>query len=254
MIKISINPARERSLFKTWFDSDYYHKLYRDRDDKEARAFIDALLSAIQPDAGSSILDLGCGTGRHSKYLAKQGFNVTGLDLSQSSIRQARKSTTDFLQFHQHDMRMPFGKKRYDLVFNFFTSFGYFDDAKQNEQVVENISASLKDDGLVLFDYINVFYAEEHLVAVEEKEIDGVLYHINRWADTQFIYKRIAIQGRNMRPLVFVEKVARFDLDAFNGFFRLHGLKTVNVYGDYCLNDFSESESKRLIILAKKCS
>jgi SAM-dependent methyltransferase len=253
MKQISINHHLERSWFKTWFDSDYYHKLYRHRDDNEACSFIDALIGELQPHTGSSMLDLGCGAGRHSKYLAQKGFNVTGLDLSASSIQQAKRSETNFLQFRQHDMRMPFGRNKFDIVFNFFTSFGYFKDDKENDRVVGNIASSLKNDGLVLFDYINVTYAEDHLVAVEEKEIDGVIYRINRWADNNFIYKRIAINDGGMRPMEYIEKVARFRLEHFNRFFESNNLQTINTFGDYCLNNFDENESKRLIILAKKC-
>ena len=254
MKHLIIDAALERNWFKTWFDSHYYHMLYGHRDDKEACSFIDALVTELQPAPLSAMLDLGCGAGRHSKYLAKQGFRVTGLDLSAASIRQAKKFQNDLLQFHQRDMRLPFGKNVFDIVFNFFTSFGYFSDRKENEKVVENISISLKQGGLVLFDYINSIYAEDHLVAVEEKEIDGVIYHINRWADDHFIYKRIAIQDRNTPPLEYVEKVAKFSLDSFNDFFHLHKLKTVSVYGDYSLNDYDENKSKRMIILVKKCS
>ena len=132
MEQISINPAAERNWFKTWFDTDYYHKLYSHRNDKEACAFIDALITKLQPNAGSSMLDLGCGAGRHSKYLAQKGFNVTGLDLSASSIQQAKRSENDFLKFTQYDMRIPFGKNKFDVVFNFFTSFGYFENEKEN--------------------------------------------------------------------------------------------------------------------------
>ena len=67
-----------------------------------------------------------------------------------------------------------------------------------------------------------------------------------------FIYKRIAIRDGGMRPLEYIEKVARFRLDAFNRFFQLCNLKTQAVYGDYHLNGFDEEHSKRLIILAKK--
>ncbi len=252
MKQVTITPSSESNWFKTWFDSDYYHKLYRHRNDEEACTFIDTLLYELRPPAGCYMLDLGCGAGRHSKYLAKKGFNVTGLDLSASSIRQAKKHETDFLQFQRHDMRVPFGSDRFHFVFNFFTSFGYFKNLNENEQVVTNISAALRNGGTVMFDYINVAYAEDHLVPVEEVEMDGVIYHINRWADNKFIYKRIAIQDGRMLPLEYVEKVARFHLDTFNNFFRLHQLKTIAVYGDYSLNDYDENKSKRMIIFAKK--
>ena len=105
--------------FKTWFNSKYYHQLYRHRDGKEAQCFIDALLNELSPPQNSSMLDAGCGSGRHSKYLASKGFNVTGFDLALSSIMEATKYAKENLHFYQHDMRLPFGKEKFDYIFNF---------------------------------------------------------------------------------------------------------------------------------------
>src|SRR5687768_2142226 len=90
--------------FKKWFDSSFYHQLYSNRNEKEAADFIDELLIKLQPSLNSKMLDLGCGAGRHSKYLASKGFNTTGIDLASSSIRSAEKFETPDLQFYQHDM------------------------------------------------------------------------------------------------------------------------------------------------------
>src|SRR5262245_48180005 len=114
--------------FVSWFDSIHYHKLYADRNDTEAAGFVDHLLQRFQPANGSEILDLGCGAGRHSKYLASKGFRVTGIDLAAGSIKEAKQSERPGLEFFEHDMRVPFRKNTMDYVFNFFTSFGYFED------------------------------------------------------------------------------------------------------------------------------
>lgn len=239
--------------FKTWFDSAYYHKLYQARDDQEASRFIDALISFLQPAAGAHMLDLACGNGRHSKHLAQKGFVVTGLDLARSSIRDAKKWETPILQFRQHDMRQPFGTNCYDYIFNFFTSFGYFKDDGENNTVVSNIAAALKNNGVVLFDYLNVAHAEKGLVPVEEKGLDGTLYHINRWSTDAFFYKRIAVHDAGMRqPLEYVEKVAKFTVTDFERFFAQHSLQSEQVFGDYNLNPYDTENSKRLIILARK--
>ena len=77
----------ERSpWFVSWFDSIHYHNLYAYRDDSEAAGFIDELIQYLGPVNGSSMLDVGCGAGRHSIYLASKGFRVTGIDLSAGSI------------------------------------------------------------------------------------------------------------------------------------------------------------------------
>ena len=106
--------------FRIWFDSPYYHKLYANRDEKEAAGFIDELITELQPVQHARMLDVGCGTGRHCKKLAEKKYDVTGIDLALNSIRQARKYETPSLRFFQHDMRQPFGNNHFDYVFSFF--------------------------------------------------------------------------------------------------------------------------------------
>src|SRR5215208_3572942 len=104
-----INITQDSSWFIKWFDSSFYHQLYANRDEHEAKSFIDELLLELQPATNVSMLDLGCGAGRHSRYLASKGYNVTGIDLASSSIRAARQSKTENVQFYRHDMRTSFG-------------------------------------------------------------------------------------------------------------------------------------------------
>src|SRR5690606_4994425 len=97
------------------------------RDEQEAQSFIEKLLNHLQPPASSKMLDIACGDGRHAVQLADYGYNVTGIDLSHLSIEKAKASENDHLEFHVHDMRMPFYINYFDYAFNFFTSFGYFE-------------------------------------------------------------------------------------------------------------------------------
>lgn len=239
--------------FRRWFDSTYYHKLYAHRDEQEARNFIDALICQLQPSSDSSIIDVGCGTGRHCKYLASKGFQVTGIDLAFSNIKEARKSAGKSLHFYRHDMRIPFGNKNFDYVFNFFTSFGYFKES-EHTVVIRNMSEALKDDGMLVLDYLNPVYAEKNLVAAEQREIDGITYNITRWADDKYMYKKIAIDDSDM-PGSFehTEKVAKFSLRDFEEMFLLNNLRISQVYGDYSLGEFSD-DSPRLIMIAGKLS
>ncbi|MGZ8516463.1 MAG: class I SAM-dependent methyltransferase, partial [Chitinophagaceae bacterium] len=80
----------DKPWYKDWFNSPFYHKLYLERDDKEADAFIDQLIQYLNPEAGSRMLDVACGKGRHSRKLASLGFTVTGIDVSKDSIAYAR--------------------------------------------------------------------------------------------------------------------------------------------------------------------
>ena len=238
--------------YKQWFDSVFYHQLYSNRSEKEATDFIDALMDELKPPSNATMLDLGCGAGRHAKWLAAKGFVVTGLDLAASSIRSAKKYEQTNLRFAKHDMRDPFGKNRFDHVFSFFTSFGYFKNDDENHQVIHNIWHALKPGGLFVLDYLNVAWCEDRLVAEETKEIDSIVYHISRWTDEQFFYKKIVIENMPSGQSEFVEQVAKFDLNAFDFMFERNGLILEKVYGDYRLNEYDSITSPRMILLAKK--
>src|SRR5690554_744393 len=81
---------RKEGWFETWFDTSYYHILYQNRDFVEAERFITNLLAFLKLPAGSNCLDLACGKGRHSVFLNKHGLKVTGVDLSENSINEAK--------------------------------------------------------------------------------------------------------------------------------------------------------------------
>ena len=240
------------SWFKNWFDSAHYHQLYANRDEKEAQHFIDALLAALQPAKEASMIDVGCGAGRHSKYLASKEYNVTGIDTAGSSIQQAKRSQSASLHFLQHDMRLPFGKSRYDYVFNFFTNFGYFEGLHENYSVIKNMSDAIKQNGTIVIDYLNIAFAEDHLAAEESKEIGGMIYYIKKWTDDTHFYKKIIIDDQFSPPYEYVEKVAKFTISDFRYMFHLHHLRIAGIYGDYKLNSYSSSKSPRLIMVVKK--
>jgi SAM-dependent methyltransferase len=241
------------SWFRHWFDSSFYHSLYGHRNEKEAANFINELIEELRPKQNSSMLDLGCGNGRHSKWLSAKGFNVTGLDLAASSIRIAKKFETDSLKFYRHDMRVPFGKNCFDYVFNFFTSFGYFKNDQENHQVINNIFNSLSDNGILVMDYLNVQYAEVNLIPLEKREIDGIIYHIERWTDKKFFFKKITIENmQGEKPIEYIEQVARFSLFDFDLMFKRNGLQIQKLFGDYDLNQYNSETSPRLIMMVKK--
>lgn len=240
------------SWFRNWFNSSFYHSLYSNRDEHEAAGFISQLIQELQAPPGSKILDLGCGNGRHSKFLSRMGFNVTGIDLAASSIRMARQSEHEGLHFYRQDMRQPFGVNLYNYVFSFFTSFGYFKDEEDNHRVIRNIQHSLLPGGVLMMDFLNVPYAENRLVPFEEKEIDGIHYHIHRWTDASHFYKKISIDLESGEPLEFTEQVAKLQLCDFNELFVQDGLKMKKVYGDYDLNEYDRESSPRLIMVAQK--
>jgi SAM-dependent methyltransferase len=244
---------QEDTWFKRWFDSSFYQKLYAHRNEKEARDFIDSLIHELQPHISARMLDLCCGNGRHSKYLASKGFDVKGIDLAASSIREAKKIERFRLHFYRQDMRSPFGNNWFDYVMSFFTSFGYFEDPSDDHKVLANIATALKHGGILMMDYINTHYAEKKLIATEEKEIDGTGYFITRWTDEKHFFKKITIEEELFgEPLEYTEQVKKLSVDNFDFMFGQHGLQLQRVFGDYELNEYDKEASPRLILIATK--
>lgn len=241
----------EKEWFAEWFDSPYYHILYKSRDEQEARNTLDQLLQALDLAPGARLLDLACGKGRHARYLAEKGFRVTGLDISESSIAQAREFENDRLEFFQHDMRKPFRSNYFDGVMNMFTSFGYFKTEREHLLAMQNIARNLRPGGLFLLDYFNSSLIKTQLVPQDIKIIDGITFHLNRKIEGGYVFKTIDFQA-NGRHLEFTEAVRLYQLADFEHLFQKSGLKLKRLFGDYALENFHESTSKRLILVAEK--
>ena len=96
------------SWFIEWFNSPYYHILYKNRDFNEAEGFINNLIKYLNIDKNSNVIDIACGKGRHSVHLNKLGFNVTGVDISNNSVFEAKKHENNKLKFYIHDIRKVF--------------------------------------------------------------------------------------------------------------------------------------------------
>jgi SAM-dependent methyltransferase len=241
--------------FSSWFDSPHYHRLYAHRNDAEAARFADALIMRLRPAASARVLDLGCGAGRHARHLASKGYDTTGIDLSAVSIAEAKKLERPRLRFRRQDMRVPFGSRTFDYVFNFFTSFGYFENAGDHEAVARNMAAALRDNGRLVLDYLNVRHADAHLTPHEETTVDGVTYRIARSIDAGFFVKRIVVDELGAAaPAQHVERVARFTLPDFDRLLGAHGLTIEEVYGNYALGRYDAHASPRLIIVARKAA
>ncbi|MGB1270028.1 MAG: class I SAM-dependent methyltransferase [Flavobacteriaceae bacterium] len=235
--------------FASWFDTKYYHLLYKDRNDSEAEMFMTHLTNFLNLPEQGSVLDLACGKGRHAKYLNSLGYNVTGVDLSKNSINTAKAYENDTLQFHVHDMRVPYAQK-FDAVFNLFTSFGYFDDENDNIKALQAIQKSLNDTGFGVLDFMNVDYIIEHLVPEETKTVEHIDFHIKRFVKDGFIYKEIRFTDAG-KSHFYTEKVQAITLNDFERYFEQAGINLLAIFGDYKLHTFYPNTSKRLILLFK---
>ena len=235
--------------FSTWFDSPYYHILYKNRNEEEAQVFMDNVTHYLNMPENGTILDLACGKGRHSIYLNKLGYQVTGVDLSENSIAIANESSNESLQFKTHDMREPMNKT-YDAVFNLFTSFGYFDTYEDNIKTLKAIKDSINEYGFGVIDFFNADFIIENLVAEETKEIDGITFNIKRFVENKKIIKEIRFEDKG-ETYNFTEKVSAFTLADFEAMMKEASIYLLEIFGDYKLKKFYKSQSERLIMIFK---
>jgi SAM-dependent methyltransferase len=242
----------EKPWFEGWFDSPYYHILYHKRNEEEAARFISRLYSKLNPQPGSRALDLACGKGRHSVELNKLGLDVTGIDLSPSSIEIASGLAKSGLEFYVHDMRRPFRIRYYDLVFNLFTSFGYFSHERENRSVLESVYKGLKPGGRLVIDFFN---AECVCAAIGSgktytETAEGIDFSIQKNTDGKFVHKYITFTDKGI-DYRFREQVQLLRLQDFSNLMN-DLFEVTDTFGDYELNAFDEKVSSRLILIARK--
>lgn len=240
---------KQKDWFTDWFNTSYYHTLYKDRNDVDAQLFMKNITAFLSLPKTSHILDLPCGKGRHAVFLNSLGYKVTGGDLSENSIKYAKKFENEFLNFEKHDMRKPFNNK-YDAVFNLFTSFGYFEEDAEDILILDNIKKGLNKDGFFVFDFLNAEKVKLNLVKEEVKTVDNITFNIKREIKNGFIFKHISFFA-DEKNHSFTERVKYLDLPKMTSFFKKVGFNIENIFGNYNLDTYNYKTSDRLIIVAK---
>ena len=244
------NPNQKKAWFSSWFDTKYYHILYKNRDESEAELFISNLYKHLKL-SNEQVLDLACGKGRHSVTLNKLGLNVLGVDLSAQSIACASHFQSETLNFQEHDMREVIENKTFDVVFNLFTSFGYFENEEDNFTVLRAIYEMLNPNGILVIDFMNATRILANLVKEETKTEDSIDFQLSRIFDGRFIKKNISFtdQGENYN---FQECVRGFTFEDFHSMLTQTNFKIESVFGDFQLSPFNAETSDRLILIARK--
>jgi len=235
--------------YASWFNTPFYHILYKDRDYSEAENFMFNLTNYLNIPEHGKILDLACGKGRHAIYLNSIGYHVTGVDLSKNSVAHAKQFENETLKFDVHDMCKPYHEK-FDAVFNLFTSFGYFEDEEDNLNTIKAIKANLNNTGFGVIDFLNSEYIINNLVAENTTTIEGISFNLKRRVENGYIIKDIAFTAEG-EDFKFQERVRAFTLADFEALFNNAGVYLFDVFGDYKLNKYQEGKSERLILIFK---
>lgn len=235
---------------KNWFNTKYYHILYKDRNEQEAQRFILNLLKKLNPNKSDVFIDVACGNGRHSLFISSLGYQVFGIDLANKNILSAKAQQQKNSHFEVHDMRKVYKSNYFDFCLNLFTSFGYFENKNDDQLSINAMTDNLKKGGKLVFDFMNVKKVINELVSEEIKIVDNIKFNIKRKVENNYIIKDISFY--DTEKFIFQEKVHALTLSDISELMQKAGLKIINLWGDYDLNDFDAYNSNRLIILAQK--
>ena len=172
--------------YKTFFGEDYL-RIYDFLTPERSVMEVEGVVGLLGLPVGSAILDLCCGHGRHAVELAKRGYRVTGLDLSEVFLRHARETAEAEgvdVRWVEGDMRrIPF-EGEFDAVINMFTAFGYLESEEEDEEVLRQVYKALKPGGRFLletmqrewlmrhFDPAGVVRHADGLIVLEERDFD----------------------------------------------------------------------------------
>jgi SAM-dependent methyltransferase len=242
---------KNKEWFAEWFNSPFYHILYKHRDDTEAQIFMRHLIEKLHVKPQHKIMDVACGKGRHAIFLNQLGLEVVGIDLSPENIQYAQQFANERLTFTVHDMRMPYPSCCFDYILNLFTSFGYFETDEEHIQAIHSIASSLKKGGILVIDFFNTYHVLKKLPHTTEKTEDGINFKTIKYLEKGFIIKDIQVDFKQ-RKFHFQEKVKALDEAKFLEYFSKVGLKVKNLYGDYQLNAFEKEHSDRMIWVLEK--
>ena len=217
---------------------------------------VDQIIAMLGLDPGAAVLDLCCGVGRHSLEFARRGYSVTGVDRTAAYLRTARDAAdteslvVEWIEADAREFQRP---ATFDLAINLFTSFGYFEDPAEDQQVAENLFRSLKPGGFLVMDLIG----KERLARIfnprswdelpdgafflqERKIRDNWTWIENRWIlvkdgqQKEFTLGHRLYDGAGLRTLL---------LDA--------GFESVTLYGDLDGAPY-DNDARRLIAVARK--
>ena len=227
----------------------FYPVLYAHRDAGEARRCLDLLprLAPLATAGAATVLDLGCGDGRHLELLAERRLPAVGLDLSAGLLAAARARAPGLL-LARGDMRaLPFAAGRFGAVLSLFTAFGYFG-PEDDGRVVAGVARVLAPGGHWFLDFLDADRVRAELGAgpqARRREAGPLAVHETRRLDGDAVAKDVrlaALPGRAAEAAAlgvgaggvgYTERVALYTVAGLDALAAAHGLARVAAAGDY---------------------
>lgn len=242
---------------KQWYEQSFgsdYMIVYRHRDWENANKEIAQMMRWLELPLGAQVLDIGCGMGRHAAALAASGYQVTGVDLSEVLLEEARlHDPSGSINWVHGDMRaLPFASGSFDATVNLFTSFGYFSLEEDNIRVLQHIRRVLRTGGSFLIDFMNPLYVQRNLVPQSERldEESGVYIKEVRSIQDGWVQKEITLYELDRPNDVrqYLERVRLYPIEWFQRHLAESALYLVRLYGNYDGSEYDANHSPRMIM------
>jgi ubiquinone/menaquinone biosynthesis C-methylase UbiE len=239
-----------------WFEAAFgelYPVIYAHRTAEAAAPEAEFACAQTQLGAQDSALDLCCGAGRHMVSLVHHAARVAGVDYSPGLLRRARRTLGTGPVLVRADMRrLPF-HARFDVVFNFFTSFGYFADEQDNQEAAREMARVLKPGGRLFMDYMNAEHDVPRLVAASERNAGTRRILERRWYDAKLhrVNKVIEVLRDGQPEARLTESVRAYGKVELCAMLEDAGMRVVKAFGAADGRPFG-ADAPRLILVAIK--
>jgi SAM-dependent methyltransferase len=242
----------ENTLTKQEFWVEFKDILFSDEKLEEAEDEIKNLLELVGLDKGSA-LDIPCGVGRHSFELDRSGFDVTGVDATSDYIQEAReKDEEGSIEFVEQDMKEFRREESFDLIVNGWNSFGYFEDKEDDRQMMENLHASLKNNGFLVMDVWS-----KELVAMNDRgrywtETNGI-YNMekHRVKDNWNKVETTWIKVEDGETVEYTWEKRLYSAQELKDLMNEVGFSSIDFYGNLEGDDY-DKDADRMIVVAEK--
>lgn len=252
---------------KQWYEAlfENYAKKY----DNESYVYgtlgeCDSIEREINCDKSIKILDIGCGTGRHAIELAKRGYQVTGIDLSESQLKRAREKAKEQgvkIDFQRHDARnLPF-KGEFDLAIMLCEGgFSLMETDEMNFEILKSATKALKSKGKFVFTTLNrlypLFHPAKEVNEPAGKEGESVCRSISFDLMTFREYNRVEFEddAGNKKTLECNERC--YVPSEITWLLKTLGYKKIEIFGarlgDYSRKDKLTPEDFEMLVIAEK--
>jgi SAM-dependent methyltransferase len=241
--------------------STYYNLLYKDKDYKTEVNYITSLIKSAHPTA-KTLLDVGCGTGKHLALLARQGFDCEGIDLSETMLQEARSNFSDIF-FTQADARNFNLDKKFDVVTSLFHVVSYQTKNDDFLRCLKSIRTHLRDGGVFVFDF---WYGPAVLIdppVTRIKRLESDEMKVTRLAESKMHYNNnvvdvhyeILIENKhqsqcNIETINETHSMRYFFLPEIDFFLAQSNFKIINTY-EWLKSTIPSEKSWNICVIAK---